>query len=73
MTQLWRHKKRGTVYEIITASAALQCASAPQFEEQFEDIAWTVYRSISTGIFYVRPTGEFQDGRFELVTTDDKP
>jgi hypothetical protein len=64
----WRHKKRGTVYEIITDTASIQCSAAPDFEERFTDENWTVYRNISTGAIWVRPTGEFLDGRFERVT-----
>lgn len=67
MDELWRHKKRGTVYEIITRDASLQCAAAPEFEELFDDDTFTVYRSVDTGAIYVRPTPEFEDGRFERV------
>lgn len=63
----WRHKKRGTVYEIISDSAALQCSCAPNVEEMFDDDTFTVYRSVTTGAVYVRPTAEFQDGRFEQL------
>lgn len=31
----YRHKKRGTVYEVITDSASLQCACAPEVESPF--------------------------------------
>lgn len=64
---LYRHKKCGTVYEIITDTASLQCSAAPEFERTFEDDAWTVYRSVKTGAIFVRPTEEFLDGRFEVV------
>ncbi len=70
---LYRHKKRGTVYEIVTDAAWLQCATAPDFETAFEDENWTVYRSVATGAYYVRPTEEFLDGRFERVSTEDRP
>ena len=69
MTTLWRHKKRGTTYEIIDDSASLQCAAAEEFERMFEDDSWTVYRNINTGAVYVRPTEEFLDGRFEKIET----
>jgi hypothetical protein len=62
---LWRHKKRGTTYEIITDSASLQCSAAQEFEDLFADDNWTVYRNVDTGAIYVRPTPEFLDGRFE--------
>lgn len=64
---LWRHKKRGTVYEIITDDASMQCASAPAFEEMFGDEGWTVYRNVKTGAIYVRVAAEFHDGRFERI------
>jgi hypothetical protein len=63
----WRHKKRGTTYEVLSDTASLQCASAPAFEEQFEDDLWTVYRSEATQAIYIRPTEEFLDGRFEKI------
>lgn len=66
--KLWRHKKRGTTYEIVTDAASIQCASEPGFENMFEDENWTVYRNVETGAFWVRPTEEFLDGRFEPVT-----
>ena len=65
--QLWRHKKRGTLYEIITANAGLQCSAAPNFEEMFEDDGFVVYRSIKAGSYHIRPAPEFVDGRFERV------
>jgi hypothetical protein len=63
----YRHKKRGTTYEIITHRASLQCSAAPAFEQMFDDDEWTVYRNVDTGAIYVRPTPEFIDGRFEQI------
>jgi hypothetical protein len=63
----WRHRKRGSVYEALSHSALLQCSTAPEFEAAFKSKDWTVYRNIETGIFYIRPTEEFLDGRFERV------
>lgn len=63
----WRHKKRGTVYEILTDNASLQCSAAPEFESMFDDDHFTVYQNVATGAIYVRPTEEFQDGRFERI------
>jgi hypothetical protein len=68
---VWRHRKRGTTYEVLTEGASLQCSAAPEFESAFEDDCWTVYRSLQTGTYYVRPTAEFQDGRFELLPDAD--
>lgn len=67
MPQLWRHKKRGTVYEIITDHASVQCSSYQNFEDTFAETPWTVYRSVNTHHVYIRPTEEFLDGRFEMV------
>lgn len=64
---IWRHKKRGTTYEVLSKAATLQCSAAPAFESMFEDDRWTVYRSLKTGAIYVRPTEEFLDGRFEML------
>lgn len=63
----YRHKKRGTIYEVLTDSASLQCSCAPEVEHLFGDDTFTVYRSVDTGAVYVRPTPEFLDGRFEPV------
>lgn len=63
----WRHKKRGTVYEVLFDSASVQCATDPTFERAFADDNWTVYRNVATGAVSVRLTEEFLDGRFEPV------
>lgn len=70
MGEQWRHKTRGTTYEVVTHSASLQCSAAPDFEEMFDDDTFTVYRSLDTGAMYVRPTPEFMDGRFERMNED---
>ena len=49
----YRHKKRGTVYEIITDEASLQCSAAEDFEKMFEYDNWTVYRNVETGYIWV--------------------
>lgn len=67
---IYRHKKRGTTYEVLGENASLQCSCAPEVERQFDDDVFTVYRSTTTGALYVRPTQEFHDGRFELVYDD---
>lgn len=63
----WKHKKRGSVYEVITDTASIQCSADPAFEQRFEDESWTVYRNIHTQSIWVRPTEEFLDGRFEKI------
>lgn len=68
MSERWRHKKRGTTYEVLTDSVSLQCSAARDFERMFKDDSWTVYRNLQTGHVCVRPTKEFLDGRFERLT-----
>jgi len=65
--QKWRHKTRQTVYEIVSTTASLQCATAPDFEAAFEDDVWIVYRNVATLADSVRLKEEFLDGRFERV------
>jgi hypothetical protein len=64
---IWRHKKRGTTYQVMTHFAALQCASDQETEDRFKDLNWTIYRSREDGAVYVRLTSEFMDGRFERI------
>jgi hypothetical protein len=72
MTEQWRHKKRGTVYEIVTQDASVQCSANPVFEAAFDGEAWTIYRNVKTGAFWVRPTEEFFDGRFERIESSER-
>lgn len=65
----WRHKKRGTTYEVVSDAASLPCSAAPEFESLFDDDYFVVYRSEETGAFYLRPAPEFLDGRFERLDT----
>lgn len=67
----YRHKKRGTVYEVLTEYASLQCSAAPEFEEMFDDENWTVYKNVETGAVWVRLTMEFMDGRFEKLEDEE--
>jgi len=56
-----RHKKRGTEYEVL-GEADLQT------ETPLRDYAVVVvYRDPTNGRLWVRPVGEFNDGRFEEV------
>lgn len=64
---IWRHKKKGLDYEVITDTASLQCSFNREFEREFGDENWTVYKSVRTGAIYVRCTEEFLDGRFERL------
>lgn len=59
-----RHKKRGTVYEVIDEADL-------QTEKPLSDYAVVVvYRDPSNGRLWVRPREEFYDGRFEEVPAD---
>lgn len=64
---LWRHRERGSDYEVVDHDASLQCSSAPEIERHFEGKTFTVYRSQETGKIFLRPTDEFMDGRFEKI------
>lgn len=59
----YRHKKRGTEYEVI-AVAELQCASGLN---PSEGDGLMIYRG-DDGKVWARIADEFHDGRFELVT-----
>lgn len=67
MSTLWRHKKRGSIYEVIAQDASLQCSTNPSLETTYLTKDWTIYRSVESGSFYLRPTAEFNDGRFEKL------
>ena len=54
-----RHKRRGTIYTVLF-EGQLQWSEQPQLE----DIIMTVYKSES-GKIWIRPSSEFNDGRFE--------
>lgn len=60
----YRHKKRGSVYEIM-GHGKLQAADNP-----LDGIDLVFYRSVDTGDLWARPTAEFHDGRFEPVSED---
>lgn len=65
----WRHKKRGTIYEVVAEGAAFQWSEAPDVEHALEDVDLVIYRDIRSTAHYVRPLHEFCDGRFERVET----
>jgi len=65
MTVYYRHKKRGTIYDIIGGGAA-QASKAPI--QDCDPVI--VYQSIDNDQIYVRPAGEFYDGRFEELTRE---
>lgn len=67
--QRWRHKKRGSIYEIVHTAASIQCASDAHVQG-YEDEDWIAYSPFGAGVgglLYFRLKAEFLDGRFELV------
>jgi hypothetical protein len=64
---VYRHKRRGAIYEVLHDNACLECSAAPEFEKMFDEDHFVVYRSIHSAAVYVRPYPEFHDGRFEAI------
>jgi len=62
--QTWRHKKRGTNYEILSVTATLQVQNSI-----LDMSSVVIYVSRPEGQIWVRPIAEFLDGRFEHVPT----
>lgn len=71
--QKWKHKKRGTFYEIVATDAAIQITSIgdDEMQDMLEDEAWIAYRAVDGHRLYFRMREEFLDGRFERVDGDD--
>lgn len=67
--QHWRHKKRGSVYEIVATDCTMQCSSYEAWA--MEEEMWVAYRSITGHQLHFRMSEEFLDGRFELVKDAD--
>ena len=61
--RLWQHKVRGTKYRKVGA-AEVQTSTPIEEGDVVE-----VYLSVIDGRLWVRPTDEFNDGRFEVVPT----
>lgn len=77
----WRHKKRGTSYEVL-GRAAMQISiktlfphghrTTPLILEEvavasLEKMSFVAYRSEADDTLWVRPESEFLDGRFEEI------
>lgn len=65
MSDRYRHKKRGGTYTLVSADARFQFSGARHIENELEKIDLAVYQDEDSGKMYVRPTFEFEDGRFE--------
>lgn len=59
-----RHKGRGSLYQVIGAGTL-------QASDDLDDAPVTIYRG-EDGAVWVRPTNEFNDGRFEPVDSKGK-
>lgn len=61
----WRHKKRGTEYVEVGRGRLQQSTTNGPIADDW----MVVYRSEETGTLWVRAASEFDDGRFERITT----
>lgn len=56
MHGIWKHKKTGGIYQF-EQECRIEATNTPA----------VMYRSLETGISWVRPLYEFLDGRFEKI------
>jgi hypothetical protein len=63
---LYRHKKRGTAFRVLSSDARLKCSTDREVGSA-ADRMFTVYQSLETDKIYIRLTSEFMDGRFEVI------
>lgn len=59
MSKIWRHKKTGDLYVIITENFLIEATMKQG----------VLYRSLSDGRDWCRPREEFMDGRFESMNS----
>lgn len=59
----WRHRQRGTVYEIV-GTVRVQCPPDAPMQDDEEPL---LYRDANSGYWGARREAEFHDGRFEKV------
>lgn len=68
--QMWQHRKRGGVYQIVSTGVKMQCSTYEEFETIVGEAKWVVYRSIEyPNACYMRLESEFLDGRFRILET----
>jgi hypothetical protein len=58
---IWRHKKSGGLYKIVSRDAFLENSM----------VKAVVYESLWDGQVWVRPASEFFDGRFQCLNVDE--
>lgn len=59
-SEIWQHVKSGGLYTVI-GHEMIEADLTPA----------TIYRSLWDGAVWVRPTAEFEDGRFRNIAVDD--
>lgn len=66
----YRHKKRGSVYGLVCTDARFQFSGNREIERALEYRDFAIYQDEETGKFFIRPAGEFKDGRFEPIRAE---
>jgi hypothetical protein len=60
-SEIWQHVKSGGLYVIVDGHAIIETDATPA----------VAYRSLFDGQLWVRPTSEFNDGRFRNLSVED--